>query len=170
MSPTQGIKRPLSRTQNLVQNLVDLFFVPVICAVKLLSTRHLSLPSEGSIDTGGTNKYNSHTDTNSATDSHTQLHFQHFELFLTAWSSTSQSNNDISNSIFNDTCLKIQFPHQSVAIQSITHLVASFCLGYFIQPQNCEISNSEGNIFCKVNQPAGIRGGFESGCCYHPSP
>ena len=60
--------------------------------------------------------------------------------------------------------------HQSMAIQSITHLVASFCLGYFIQPQNCEISNSGGNIFCKVNQPAGIRGDFESGCCYHPSP
>ena len=145
--------------------------MPVICAVKLLSTRHLSLPSEGSIDTGGTNKYNSHADTNSATDSHTQLHFQHFELFLTAWSSTSQSNDYISNSIFNDTCLKIQFPHQSVAIQSITHLVASFCLGYFIQPQNVKPQIQGGIYSVKFLQ---IFGGTEKypayvGHCQKPN-
>ena len=148
--------------------------MPVICAVKLLSTRHLSLPSEGSIDTGGTNKYNSHADAHSATDSHTQLHFQHFELFLTAWSSTSQSNNDISNSIFNDTCLKIQFPlfiHTKVwPFSQLRTLLRVFALGISFNPKTVKSQIQGGNIFCKVHQPAGIRGGFESGCCYHPSP
>ena len=40
----------------------------------------------------------------------------------------------------------------------------------FHSTPKCETSNSGWNIFCKVHQPAGIRGGFESGCCYHPSP